>query len=43
MTGGSTHGVVWSGGQSTDLGTLPDDVNSTGSGINNAGDIVGLS
>ena len=38
------HAFLWTKEKGMqDLGTLPGDVNSTGSGINDAGDIVGLS
>jgi probable HAF family extracellular repeat protein len=38
------HAFLWTKATGMqDLGTLPGDVNSTGSGINDAGDIVGLS
>ena len=38
------HAFLWTKEKGMqDLGTLPGDVNSTGTGINDAGDIVGLS
>lgn len=40
MTGGSTHGVVWSGGQATDLGTLGGP-NSIAFGENELGETAG--
>jgi len=37
------HAFAWQGGSLTDLGTLPGDIASGAGGINNAGQIVGLS
>jgi glutaconate CoA-transferase subunit B len=40
---GDTHAVLWDRGTVRDLGTLPDDNSSHADGINNRGQIVGVS
>jgi probable HAF family extracellular repeat protein len=40
---GDTHAVLWDHGTVLDLGTLPDDNSSHADGINNRGQIVGVS
>jgi probable HAF family extracellular repeat protein len=39
----ATHAFLWQNGVRTDLGTLPDDLNSEATAINEAGQIVGIS
>jgi probable HAF family extracellular repeat protein len=42
LTGNTVyHAFLWQKGVMTDLGTLPGDVNSSGDGINNKGQVVG--